>query len=93
MSIKRKVTSMAVDYARDYFHERLNELKQLDLDKDGQKDVEQMSALLVGLSEKVKDCIDSTDFQKLAGGLDQIISGAELVGASIDSQKLGAASG
>ncbi len=93
MSIKRKVTSIAVDSARDYLRERLNELKQLDLDKDGQKDVDQMAALLTGLSEKVKDCLDSTDFKKLASGLEQIVSGVGLVGASIDPQKLGAASG
>ncbi len=93
MSLKRKVTSIAVDSARDYLRDRLKELKQLDLDKDGQKDIDQMATLLSGISEKVKDCLDSTDFQKLAGGLEQIMSGVKVVSASVDPQKLGAASG
>jgi len=60
---KRKVTSIAVDSARDYLRDRLNELKQLDLDKDGQKDIDQMAALLSGISEKVKDCLDFQEFR------------------------------
>ena len=79
--LKRKVTSIAVDFARDYLRDRLKELKQLDLDKDGQKDIDQMATLLSGISEKVKDCLDSTDFQKLAGGLEQIMSGVKVVSA------------
>ena len=92
MSLKHKVTSIAVDSARDYLRDRLNELKQLDLDKDGQKDIEQMAALLTGISEKVKDCLESVDFQKLGTGLEQITSGVRVVSASVDPQKLGTAS-
>ena len=91
MSIKRTLTAVAVDSARDYLKERLAEVKKLDLDGDGQKDVDQIAALLTQLAEKVKDSIEATDFQKLASGVEQIVIGAELVGDSIDRQKLGAA--
>jgi hypothetical protein len=88
MSIKSKLTSVAVDSARDYFIERLNQLKELDLDHDGQKDVEQIKEVLHRLSVKVKDAVEATDFQKLATGLDQIASGATLIGSSLDRQQL-----
>jgi len=86
--IKKTLTAVAVDSARDYLKERLEELKQLDLDKDGQKDVDQVLEVLSHLGEKVKESIDSTDFPKLASGLEQIFSGIGLVGDSVDRQKL-----
>jgi hypothetical protein len=88
--IKKTITAVAVDSARDYLKERLAELKQLDLDKDGQKDVDQVMEVLNHLGEKVKDSIDSTDFPKLASGLEQIFNGIGLVGDSVDRQKLAA---
>lgn len=88
MFIKKTLTAVAVDSARDYLKERLEELKQLDLDKDGQKDVDQVMEVLAHLGEKVKESIDSTDFPKLAGGLEQIFSGIGMVGDSVDRQKL-----
>jgi hypothetical protein len=91
MSLKRTLTAVAVDSARDYLQEKLHELKQLDLDKDGQKDVDQIAALLTELAERVKASVEATDFQKLASGLDQIISGAALIGDSVDKEKLAAA--
>jgi hypothetical protein len=91
MSLKRTITAVAVDSARDYFKERLEQIKQLDLDKDGRKDVEQLSELLTHVGEKVKIAVESTDFQKLATGLEQVIAGATLVGASVDHEKLGGA--
>lgn len=91
MSIKRTLTAVAVDSARDYLQEKIKELKKLDLDKDGQKDVDQISALLFRLGERVKDSLESTDFQKLAGGIEQVMNGASLIGESVDRRKLGAA--
>lgn len=91
MSIKRTLTAVAVDSARDYLQEKIKDLKKLDLDKDGQKDVDQISALLVQLGERVKDSLESTDFQKLAGGIEHVMNGAGMIGESVDRQKLGAA--
>jgi hypothetical protein len=88
MSLKSKLTSVAVDSARDYLQERLNRLKELDLDDDGQKDVEQIKEVLSRLSVKVKDAVEATDFQKLATGLDQIVAGTGMIGDSIDRTKL-----
>lgn len=88
MFIKKTITAVAVDSARDYLKERLNELKQLDLDKDGKKDVDQVIEVLTHLGEKVKESIESTDFPKLATGLEQVFSGIGLVGDSIDRRKL-----
>lgn len=91
MSIKRTITAVAVDSARDYLQDKIKELKKLDLDKDGQKDVEQIEGLLSQLGERVKESIESTDFQKLAAGVEQLMSGASLIGESVDRKKLGAA--
>jgi hypothetical protein len=86
--IQRTLTSVAVDSVRDYLKEKLEKLKQLDLDKDGQKDVDQITELLIHVSAKLKDSIESTDFPKLALGMEQIMSGASLIGASVDREKL-----
>ncbi|HEY9791356.1 MAG TPA: hypothetical protein V6D22_13215 [Candidatus Obscuribacterales bacterium] len=91
MSIKRTLTAVAVDSARDYLLERIEKLKELDLDKDGQRDVDQVAALLNQLAVKVTAAVESTDFQKLATGLEQVITGAGMIGASVDRQKLTAA--
>jgi len=88
MSLKRKLTDVAVDSFIDYLKEKIEKLKQLDLDKDGQKDVDQIAGLLTSLSATVKDTVESTDFPKLATGLEQIMSGVNLIGSSIDRQKL-----
>jgi len=89
MSLKRKLTDVAVDSFVDYLREKLEKIKQLDLDQDGQKDVDQIAGLLKSLSAKVKDTVESTDFPKLATGLEQIMSGVNLIGSSIDREKLG----
>lgn len=88
---KQTITTMAVNSARDYLQERLKELKKLDLDKDGQSDVDQITELLMSLGESVKQSIEATDFQKLATGLEQLMSGVGLIGESVDRQKLAAA--
>ena len=91
MSIKRTLTAVAVDSARDYVRERIEKLKELDLDKDGQKDVDQIAILVNQLAEKVKLALESTDFQKLATGLEQVVAGAGMIGESVDREKLGEA--
>jgi hypothetical protein len=88
MFIKKTLTAVAVDSFRDYLKEQLDKIKELDLDKDGQKDVDQIADLLMHLSAKVKDAIESTDFPKLASGLEQIMAGVTLMGASVDRIKL-----
>jgi hypothetical protein len=91
MSLKSTLTSVAVDSVRDYLKEKLEKLKQLDLDGDGRKDVDQITEILIHVAAKVKDSLESTDFPKLATGLEQIMSGATLIGASVDREKLAAA--
>lgn len=88
MLLKKTLTAVAVDSFRDYLKEKLEEIKQLDLDKDGRKDVDQISEQLMHLSAKLKDAMESTDFPKLAAGLEQIMSGATMIGASVDRAKL-----
>lgn len=88
MSLKRKLTNVAVDSARDYLKEKLEKVKQLDLDEDGKKDVDQISEVLMRVASKVKDSMESTDFPKLASGMEQIMSGVSLIGASVDREKL-----
>jgi len=89
MSLKRTLTAVAVDSVTEYLKERIELLKQLDLDKDGQKDVDQLKVLIGQMSLKFTAAIESTDFPKLATGLEQIMSGAGLIGASVDREKLG----
>ncbi len=91
MSLKNKLTAKAVDAARDFVKEGLEKLKQLDLDEDGQADVDQIKQLLGECAERAKDALDSTDFSKLASGAEQVIQGVRLVGSSIDGAKLSAA--
>jgi hypothetical protein len=87
MSLKQTLTDVAVDSFKDYLKEKLEKLKQLDLDHDGQKDVDQIADLLEHVAAKVKGSIESTDFPKLASGLEQIMSGASLIGGSVDRAK------
>lgn len=91
MSLKSKITGVAVDSARDYLMEKLEKLKELDLDANGQRDVDQITEVLVRVAAKVKDSLESTDFPKLAEGVEQVFSGMSLIGASVDREKLGLA--
>jgi len=91
MSIRKTVTAMAVDSAKDYLHERLEQLKKLDLDKNGIKDVDQVTELVSRAGEKVKIAMESTDFPKLASGLEQLLLGAETIRSSFDREKVGQA--
>lgn len=91
MLFKKTITNLAVDSAKDYLQERLSELRQLDLDHDGKKDVDQCADAVVNIAARVTDALESTDFQKLGSGMEQIISGMSLIGSSVDRQKLGLA--
>ena len=91
MTLKRTLTHYAMDSVRDYFQEYLEQIKQLDLDHDGRKDVDQMAELLARVTEKLKTAIEATDFQKLGTGLEQVISGASTIGSSVDTDKMNAA--
>jgi|GEM_PF-1095157 len=90
MLIKKTLTAVAVDSARDYVKERLEDLKKLDLDKDGVKDVDQIMAVVTRVGEKLKDSIESTDFPKLATGVEHVFTGLGLIGESVDRKKLAA---
>lgn len=85
---KKKLTEVAVDSLTDYLKERLEQLKQLDLDKDGVKDVDQIIAILHRGGNALKDCLDSTDFPKIAAGLESIMNGALMIRDSMDAEKL-----
>ncbi len=91
MSIKRKLTEVAVDSFTDYLKERFEKLKQLDLDKDGHRDVDQIIEILTRCGNLAKDALSSTDFPRLAAGLDQIFAGSALMRSAVDAKKLGAA--
>lgn len=91
MNIRKTVTALAVDSAKDYVHERLEYLKTLDLDKDGREDVDQVAEHVTQAGEMLKIAMESTDFQQLATGVEQLISGAEMIGSSFDREKVGRA--
>ncbi len=86
--LRKKLTEVAVDSFTDYLKERLEHLKQLDLDHDGVKDVDQIIAILHKCGVALKDCLDTTDFSKIGNGLEQIMNGANLVKDSIDGEKV-----
>ena len=91
MIIKRKLTEVAVDSLTDYLKERLEDLKKLDLDKDGQKDVDQVVEILYRCGHLAKEALASTDLPAVAGGLEQIVTGAAAIGKAVNTEKLGAA--
>ena len=91
MQIKRKLTEVAVDSFTDYLKEKLEDLKKLDLDKDGQKDVDQVVEILKRCGRLSKDALAATDLPAVAGGLEQIITGATAIGKAVNTEKLGAA--
>jgi hypothetical protein len=91
MTLRRTITHFAFDSVHNYCQERLEQLKQLDLDHDGRKDVDQMAEMLTRVFDKLKVAIEATDFHALGTGLEQVIAGAGAVGTSIDMDKMGAA--
>lgn len=86
--IRKHLTGVAVDTVTDFLKEKFEQVKQLDLDQDGRKDVDQMLEILESCGRLTKTAIDSTDFQKLATGLDQIILGFKAVTAALDAESL-----
>lgn len=90
MTIKRKLTEVAVDAFTDYLKEKLDYLKQFDLDQDGVKDVDQLMTILSRCGALAKEAVKTTNFPQIAAGLDQIISGAALIGGAVEKEKLGA---
>ncbi|MBX9666806.1 MAG: hypothetical protein K2X93_04270 [Candidatus Obscuribacterales bacterium] len=85
---RRKLTEVAVDSFTDYLKERFEKLKELDLDKDGQKDVDQILVIINKTGSALKDALDSTDFTKMATGLEQIVGGVTMVKNSFDPIKV-----
>lgn len=86
--IQRKLTEVAVDAFRDYLKEKLEVLKQLDLDKDGVKDVDQLAEVVARMALHLKEALSTTNFAQIASGIEQIGAGADLVRNSIDQEKI-----
>lgn len=86
--IKKRLTEVAVDSFADYLKEKLEKIKQLDLDHDGRKDVDQLKEIVGNCGVHMKNVLDSTDFQKLAEGLDNIMKGANMVATAFDGKLL-----
>lgn len=85
---KRKLTEVAVDSFTEYLQERFEKLKQLDIDQDGRKDVDQIVEIIGRCAIKAKATFDATNFAGIASGLEQVMQGATLIGKSIDQEKL-----
>lgn len=85
---RKKLTEVAVDSFTDYLKERFEKLKQLDLDKDGQKDVDQIIAIVNRAGVAMKASLDSTDFNQMGAGLEQVVNGVQLVKNSFDAVKV-----
>ena len=85
---KKKLTEVAVESVTEYLEEKLEYLKTLDLDNDGQKDVDQIVEIVNRCGDAVKVVLDTTDFSKMATGLEQIITGTEMIGKSFDPEKV-----
>jgi hypothetical protein len=88
MQIKRKLTEVAVDSFTEYLQERFDRLKELDLDKDGQKDVDQIIQIIGRCGVSAKAALASTDAANIAAGLEQIINGTTLIQKSFDQESV-----
>lgn len=89
--IRRRLTEVAVDSFTDYLKEKVEQIKQLDLDHDGRKDVDQIKEIVEACGQHMKSAAQSMDFQKMATGLDQIMSGLNMVATAVDGKLLQAA--
>lgn len=85
---RKRLTDVAVDSFTEYLMERFEKIKQLDLDKDGQKDVDQMLHIVENCSSLAKKAIETTDFQKIAAGLEQMMNGMNMINDAVDGQSL-----
>jgi len=82
------MTEVAVDAFTEYVQEKIEWLRQFDLDEDGEKDIDQVLEILKRIGFTLKDALSSTDIAKIALGLEQIISGATLIGKSVNKEDL-----
>lgn len=89
MLIKKKLTEVAVDSFTEYLQQKFARLKELDLDRDGHKDVDQIIEIVGRCATKAKETIDATDFAGVASGVEHILRGASMIRAALDEQKLG----
>ncbi len=87
MWLKTKLTGMAVDAATSYAKEQLEKLKQLDLDHDGQRDVDHIKAMVSACAVSAKEALASTNFSNIATGWEQTSNGLKLMRASVDGAK------
>lgn len=85
---KRKLTEMAVDNFTEYLQERFEKLKQLDIDQDGRKDVDQVIEILGRCAVKAKATLDTTNFANIAAGLELMFQGSGMIANSLDREKL-----
>lgn len=86
--IQRKLTEVAIDAFTDYLKDKLEVIKQLDLDKDGTKDVDQLAEILARVGLQLKETLTATNFSQIAAGLEQIMAGTAMIRASIDKDKI-----
>lgn len=86
---RKKLTEVAVDSFTDYLQERFEKLKQYDLDKNGERDVDQVIEILGRCARKVKDTVNATDFPAIATGIECVLTGATQIRNSIDREKVG----
>ena len=92
MWLKTKLTGMAVDSATSYAKQQLEKLKQLDLDHDGQRDVDQIKTMVSACSASAKEALASTNFANIATGWEQMSNGLKLMRSSVDGSKWSATS-
>lgn len=86
--LKRKLTEVAVDAFTEYLNEKLSVLKELDLDQDGRKDVDQLAEIVARCGLITKDVLSSTDFSQIGAGLEQIISGTTMIRNALNKEQL-----
>jgi len=72
----------------EYLQESFEKLRKFDLDKDGQRDIDQIVEILGSCGAKAKETLASTNAANIATGLEQIIAGATLIRSSFDQDKI-----
>ncbi len=89
---RKRLTEVAVDSFSDYLKEKVAQIKTLDLDKDGVKDVDQMLAILENCTNLTKQAVATMNFQQIAAGAEQIMDGLHQVSSAVDREALKAVS-
>lgn len=85
---KKKLTEIAVDNFTEYLQERFEKVKQLDIDKDGRKDVDQVIEILGRVAVTAKATLDTTNFANIAAGIELMLQGSGMIVNSLDREKL-----